>query len=250
MGSPINALPSSCPWTSCSTSLAAATEAQSNTHLQWHWAETLRQWSGPRKCDWPNCRSKATFKSPGSLKSHIFNIHVNPLVCTEPQCVYTKPFSSNYDLKRHNSTIHGTALNHTCPVESCDAHTTGFSRKDKLLNHMREQHDNLKCPYNHCFATVLDTQQEQHLQQFHGSFECALGACATGPASGFLKIDFQRHLRKHHNLTYDPAENLARRVDEIEDHTARPCHIVRLRAWQDCPMCSTRSSAEGVLQNE
>jgi hypothetical protein len=240
---PNNVLPSPCPWISCPVSPTIWTEARFTAHLEEHWADTLRRWSGPRKCDWLNCKSKATFKSPASLKSHILNIHVTPLVCTHPQCTYTKPFGKESDLSRHVETVHEKADRHKCPVELCEAHITGFARKDKLLNHIREQHDNLRCPFNHCFATVLEIQQESHLQRFHGSFECALGACETGLASCFLEANFRSHLRKHHNISYDAVLALMRTLRSTKDNTARGYHIVRLRKWQDCPVCSNVPSS-------
>ncbi|KAF8852217.1 hypothetical protein BDZ45DRAFT_114575 [Acephala macrosclerotiorum] len=243
------ASPSRCSWISCSTRSAIRTEAETTAHLEAHWEETLQQWRGPRGCDWPGCPSKATFKSPSSLKSHIFNIHARPLVCTHPQCTYTNPFGKQCDLRRHVETFHAVSYNHVCPVESCDANTKGFARKDKLLNHIREQHDNLKCPYNHCHATVLETEQNTHLQQFHGSFECALGACEKAPASCFLEIGLERHLRRDHNMTADPTYTLTYRVSQTGDKTARSSHIVRLRKWKDCPACSNAQSGLGSVKN-
>jgi hypothetical protein len=241
--------PSPCPWIPCSASSAIRTKSETTAHLQDHWDERRRQWPDLKTCGWPNCQSQATFKSPGSLKSHIFNIHVTPLVCTHPQCTYTRPFGKQYELNRHINTVHAASQHYKCPVESCEAHTTGFARKDKLLNHMREQHENLRCPYNHCFATVLETQQELHLQQFHGSFECALGACNASAASRFLEKDLRQHLRKHHNLTYDPSGSLVRTLKRTEDNTARPSHIANLRTWQDCPVCSKAQSASPTMQD-
>ncbi|KAH9213472.1 hypothetical protein DL95DRAFT_390438 [Leptodontidium sp. 2 PMI_412] len=241
---------SPCPWIPCSASSAIRAESETAAHLREHWEERRRQWPALRNCGWQNCQSRATFKSPGSLKSHIFNIHVTPLVCTHPQCTYAKPFGKQYELDRHINTIHLASHNHQCPVQSCEAHTTGFARKDKLLNHIREQHDNLRCPYNHCFATVLETQVESHLRLFHGSFECALGACSASGASCFLEEDLQRHLRKHHNLTYDPSLSVTKASRHTEDNTARPSHVITCRTWQDCPVCSTAQSASSTMQDK
>lgn len=246
--SPNIASPSLCPWVSCSTRSAIRTEAETTAHLEAHWKETVEQWLGPRGCKWPGCPSRATFKSPSSLKAHVFNIHVSPLVCTYPQCTYTNPFGKQSDLRRHIATIHEAISNYICPVELCEANIKGFARKDKLLNHIREQHDNLRCPYNHCYATVLETEQDTHLQQFHGSFECALGACEKGPASCFMAVGLRRHVRRDHNLTVDPAINLIDRVCATEDNTARSSHIVHLRKWKDCPACSEAQSALGLMQ--
>ncbi|CZR66415.1 uncharacterized protein PAC_16316 [Phialocephala subalpina] len=243
--------PSLCSWIFCSTRSAIRTEAETTTHLEAHWEETLQQWLGPRGCIWPDCSSRATFKSPGSLKSHILNIHISPLVCTYPQCTYSKPFGKQWDLRRHIETVHAASCDHMCPVKSCEAHTKGFARKDKLLNHIREQHDNLRCPYNHCSATVLETEQDAHLQQFHGSFECALGACEKGLASCFLAIGLRRHLRSHHNMNADPVDTLMSRLRQTGDNTARSSHIVGLRKWKDCPACSEAQNNEDFqTQNE
>jgi len=219
------------------------------SHLEAHWEETLRQWRGPRGCNWPDCPSRATFESPSSLKSHIFNIHINPLVCTYPQCTYLKPFGKKCDLRRHIETVHEPSCNHICPVESCEVNIKGFARKDKLLNHIREQHDNLRCPYNHCYATVLETEQDAHLRQFHGSFECALGGCEKGPASCFLEDGLRRHFRRDHHITIDPARNLINKVLNTEDKTARPTHTVRFKKLGDCIACSETQSELGFAQN-
>jgi hypothetical protein len=132
-----------------------------------------------------------------------------------------------------------------CPVESCDTKTNGFARKDKLLKHIREQHDNLRCPYNHCYAVILATDQDTHLQQVHGTFECALGACEKGPASCFSEVGVKRHFRKHHNMTYDPIWTLMKHVNRTKDSTARSPHIARLKKWKDCVSCSEAQRGSG-----
>lgn len=201
-----------------------------------------RKWTGATKCDWPNCHSKAIFKSFSSLKTHTLNIHVSPLVCTLPQCSYKKPFGKMYELLRHNATIHGNHY-HKCPVEGCEA---GFSRKDKMLNHIREKHNTLKCPYNHCSVTVLETEEELHLRQFHGDFECAIGACETGLKSLFLEVGLKRHLRKCHGISYDPIETIMSQTHGSVDRTARS----KLRsAWKDCVLCSAQHGKESLREN-
>ncbi|KAH8654129.1 hypothetical protein BGZ60DRAFT_161251 [Tricladium varicosporioides] len=238
-----------CLWVSCSTRSTIRSEAETATHLEIHWRETLGQWLGPRGCIWPDCSSRATFKSPGSLRSHIFNIHINPLVCTYPQCTYTNPFGKQCDLRRHVETVHESSCNHICPVESCEANVKGFARKDKLLNHIREQHENLRCPYNHCSATVLKTGQDAHLKQYHGRFECALGACDNGLQSCFSKVGLKRHLRRDHKMTFDPAEILMRELVRSHENTARPSHIVMIRKWKDCLACPEAQNTLGLGQN-
>src|SRR5258708_721133 len=79
---------------------------ESQAHFEEHWKDLSKQWSGASKCGWPKCPSKATFKSRNAWKTHVYNIHVDPLVCTLPQCSYTKPFGKRNDLYRHISTAH------------------------------------------------------------------------------------------------------------------------------------------------
>lgn len=174
---------------------------------------------------------------------------MNPLVCTYPQCTRTDPFGKQCDLRRHIETVHETSSNHICPVESCEANIKGFARKDKLLNHIREVHDNFRCPYNHCYATVLEMEQEAHLLQSHGLYECALGACENGVASRFAKNGLQRHVRRQHNMTFDPAKSLMSRVEKTKDKTARSSQIRRIRKFHDCSSCSEAQGALGFDQN-
>jgi hypothetical protein len=232
--------PSRCPWTACSSSPPLETMDETKAHFEEHWKDFSIQWSGASKCSWPKCPSKATFKSPNAWRTHLSNIHVDPLVCTIPQCSYTKPFGKRSDLYRHISTAHEEVSNHMCPVESCEASTTGFARKDKLLKHIREQHEILRCPYNHCAATVLKTQEESHLQQFHGSWECAIGACERGIKSCFLEGSLKRHIRKHHGLTHDPMYTMLGRMDEAKDETARSAYLTSQETLRDCMICSTQ----------
>lgn len=78
--------------------------------------------------------------------------------------------------------------------------TTGFPRKDKLVKHMREEHDNVRCSLNHCGAVILDGQQEAHVRNCHGDWECALMACQHGPPSHFTQKAVQIHLVRVHKM--------------------------------------------------
>lgn len=80
----------------------------------------------------------------------------------------------------------------------------GYSRKDKLLKHMREKHTLLNYGFNHCFAEVLEAETESHLQQFHGNLECAIGACENTHKSCFLAANLFRHLSTSHSLRLIP----------------------------------------------
>src|SRR5215470_16856112 len=143
-------------------------------------------WHGPQKCHWRDCASKATFHSPSSLKTHIRNVHVSPLVCTYEGCSYKKPFGKQCDLKRHLATIHSIGREYQCLESECQE---TFSRKDKMLKHARERHELFRCTCNHCPATVFAAQRESHLQEFHGIYECAIGSCRLGGRSYFQEVN-------------------------------------------------------------
>lgn len=155
------------------------------------------EWFGPQKCHWQACASKATFRSPSSLKAHIRNVHVSPLICTHPGCSYMKPFGKQCDLKRHIATIHGTKHIYRCLESECKE---TFSRKDKMMKHARENHELFRCSCNHCLAIVCATQRQSHLKEAHGLFECAIGSCKSGGRSYFHKKDLRGHLKRIHGV--------------------------------------------------
>jgi len=198
--------------------------------------EILNQWSGATKCPWPKCSSKATFKTRSSLRTHVGNIHINPLICTHPQCSYKRPFGKQHELDRHISTAHGTIRNHKCPIDTCEASVSGFARKDKLTKHLRDEHENLKCPYNHCSAVVLDTQQESHLLKSHGSYECALGDCENGGASRFSYTKLKQHLRGSHGMTYWSTRRLSS-LAMNDDKIVRSKNLLYWEMLQNCATC-------------
>jgi len=226
-----------CPWPTCSTGLPSIAN-EVKQHLNNHWSETEAQWIGASKCPWSKCSSRATFKSPGSLKIHLFNIHVTPLVCKYPLCTYTKPFGRQFDLDRHILTAHGDARDHKCPIESCPSSVTGFARKDKLVKHLKEEHENVRCPYNHCFAAVPKLQEETHVQQSHGEYECGIGGCENGGVSRFMLVDLKRHLRRDHGMTYDPVWRLGHRLVKSGGKTANPHTSYMCKKWLNCATCS------------
>ena len=173
-------------------------EAEARLHLAAHKEDLLAFWNGPTTCGWPNCSSSRVFKDKYALNEHITNIHVAPLCCSIAGCS-TGPFGKRFDLNRHVATIHGKS-GFFCPIESCQSMTTGFSRKDKLVKHMREEHDNVRCSLNHCGAVILDGQQEAHVQNCHGDWECALMACQHGPPSHFTQKAARIHLTRVHKM--------------------------------------------------
>jgi len=156
------------------------------------------KWSGPRKCDWPGCLSKAVFRSRSSLNAHVKNVHVSPLLCTHPGCSYKKPFGKKCDLARHVKTVHSTEQAYPCVDSKCPQ---VFSRKDKMMEHARQRHELFHCARNHCSEITTADQMQSHSQEAHGRYECAIGSCRSGKTSHFLTPSLQAHIVKAHGAT-------------------------------------------------
>jgi len=156
------------------------------------------KWFGPQKCYWRDCASKATFHSLSSLKAHIRNVHVTPLVCKHPGCSYKKPFGKPCDLRRHIATIHNTKCRHQCLESDCQK---TFSRRDQMMKHAKEEHELFKCLCNHCSTIVFVAQRESHLREFHGSYECAIGSRGLGCRSYFTVENLKKHMRTSHRIS-------------------------------------------------
>jgi hypothetical protein len=200
-----------------------------------HQNTLLSAWNGPVKCSWPKCSSKVVFKHKYLLKAHLANIHVEPLHCTVAGCTYGEPFGKKYDLRRHVAAVHGDSR-YFCTVESCESSTIGFARKDKLVKHMRENHDNVRCSLNHCGSVLLDGEQESHLQNSHGTYECAFGACKHGLPSHFSKETLRLHLISVHNVYRETATSILRAADRRADKIVRNSLYLR-RQLAECQGC-------------
>ncbi|KAF2186728.1 hypothetical protein K469DRAFT_144086 [Zopfia rhizophila CBS 207.26] len=187
------------------------------------------KWSGLRKCHWPDCASKATFHSRVSLKAHIRNIHVTPLVCTHPSCSYKKPFGKPCDLKRHMATIHNTERQYPCLESDCQ----------------EEKHQLFKCPYIHYSATVFATQRESHLRESYGCYECAIGSCASAHRSFFTKENLRRHLRTCHRITFNPVATIMRNLTAGAKEDGAVYANSPLRpTYRDCASCLPKSNEQ------
>jgi hypothetical protein len=199
------------------------------------------EWSGPQKCFWRDCASKATFHSPSSLKAHIRNIHVTPLVCTRPGCSYKKPFGKPCDLNRHMATIHNTERGYQCLESDCQK---VFSRKDKMMEHAKEKHELFQYPCNHCSAIVFSVERESHLQLFHGRYECAIGSCEFGSRSNFTRQSLSRHMRTCHRMTADPVEGIIARLStDTEGDGALYAKTPLRPTYRDCAACQESQRA-------
>ena len=226
-----------CPWGACPAGARFNTEKEVKAHVEGHLADLTNPWSGPSKCNWPNCPSKGTFRSRNDLKTHLRNKHLDPLVCTVPQCNYKKPFSKQHELNRHIETCHGSSHTHCCPIEFCGAK---FPRNDKLLKHMRETHDRLRCLHSHCSIATFFKTQEETRQQLHGEFECALASCQRAPRSYFQRADLGRHLQKHHKVFLRHANYILLRMGAAGDTTVRERYLATQTriSLRDCSVCS------------
>lgn len=198
----------------------------------------LSSFSGPTTCRWPNCSSLRVFKDRYTLSEHITNIHVSPLCCSITGCS-VGPFGKRSDVNRHVASIHSKS-GFFCPIESCQSMTTGFPRKDKLVKHMREVHDNVRCSLNHCGAVILDGQQEAHVRDCHGDWECALRACKHGLPSHFTLKAARLHLTKVHKIYPATASNLLSWAEIYSaDHIVHlgVVRILRTKLSAECQGC-------------
>lgn len=124
-----------------------------------------------------------------------------------------------------------------CNVTSCNAPIKEFARKDHLVLHMRDRHDNYYCPMNHCprgkgasFATPDEVAVHILVSRNEYSYECALGACAEGSLSMFSSGSLYGHLRSHHGFTGGETDStwmdMLRREGRTVKQVDRPSSVV------------------------
>ncbi|KAH8748709.1 hypothetical protein F5882DRAFT_421923 [Hyaloscypha sp. PMI_1271] len=211
-----------CPWPrSVAHHTLFQNDAEASIHFHTHQNAMLESWNGPTKCSWPNC-SSTLFKEKYLLNRHLKNIHVTPLRCSVVGCSRLEPFGKESDLKRHVKEIH-EALRILCPVESCESNSIGFARKYNLDKHMREEHDN-----------------ESHIKDAHGDYECALGACGNGLRSCFTVEAARLHLiivhKMNRNTAYRPIDTPYYQKNRLIDRNAfRYFHLIK--KFEDCQAC-------------
>ncbi|KAH8587711.1 hypothetical protein B0O99DRAFT_641127 [Bisporella sp. PMI_857] len=166
--------------------------------------DVLSKWPG--RCTWPGCESEAFLKTRKLLETHVYNLHVNPLMCDVPGCTYRKAFAKLGDLERHKATRHERAGRFKCPDATCPRHIQGFSRKDKLKAHSKSHAPKiLYCQFNHCEFYVnaerrkrFRSNNEHSIHQAsHGLYECAVGGC-EGSSSSFTLDGLIQHLNRRH----------------------------------------------------
>jgi len=106
---------------------------------------------------------------------------------------------------------------------------------------MREEHDNVRCTLNHCGASILDGEQESHIKDAHGDYECALSACEYGLPSRFTKEAARLHLISVHKMdkttvrgTFDAEKYLLSRR-RLDQKAFWNFHLIK--KFQDCQGC-------------
>lgn len=251
-----------CTWTGCDQSIGGE---DMTVHLTGHGHEAIERFTAPSRCVWPDCSSKATFKTLSAYKHHLNNIHVKPLICPITRCSYKKPFRNQDDLDRHSATIHSDVKKYECPYESCESETKFFARKDKWLKHIHETlHENdAFCPYYHCVLGEASTsrgfrdrkQISKHFDHKHAlngdeSYECALDLCANATyPSRWSKLNLREHLYYDHGLGYPFDVKFDWKfVYNMEDKdrvlTTKHLPDPTPKGYHDCKVCATSDQHE------
>jgi len=130
-----------CEWPSCAM-LRFEKYDEWTTHQESHYfaLSSGAEQSGVLTCRWPNCRagrSSKTFGTLSILRKHMLT-HVNRFCCSQQGCNIT--FTRASDLARHMSTKHDNTRYFYCPHVPCERNVRGFSRRDKLDEHIRKSH--------------------------------------------------------------------------------------------------------------
>jgi hypothetical protein len=106
---------------------------------------------------------------------------------------------------------------------------------------MREEHDNVRCTLNHCGASILDGEQESHIKDAHGDYECALSACEGGLPSRFTKEAARLHLISAHKMDRDTALfPFLTLYDSQKNHLINRKTFKRfdlIKKFEDCQAC-------------
>ena len=112
---------------------------------------------------------------------------------------------------------------------------------------MREQYK-VRCPYNHYGVEAFETKEESHLQRFHGSFECALGACERDLTSRFQYAGIRRHLQTDHGISSSKFDDVWARFVGTKGTTIRVSHVAG-ETTEDCKICSKQQRDTALKQN-
>lgn len=214
-----------------------------------HLGSVVQGWCG--KCLWPECTSRAVFKTRASFNMHFTNVHTTPLLCSTANCPHKTPFGRLSDLRRHKQSVHSTKRSFVCTVSSCDARIKEFARKDHLAKHTRERHDNYFCPLNHCPRSTKSSfakpeEVVEHIKTEHGLYECAIKACAHAPSSKFSWKSLHNHLRNHHGTPNFIKIETNERTDERLLNTVIEADLY----WAPCSECKICMKRDSVTKEK
>jgi hypothetical protein len=241
----------SCDWPGCTSAKLFSNQIARSQHVSaTHILDVLQNTSG--SCTWPGC-IKSKLDTCKKLETHVVNIHIEPLRCAFSGCRRTAPFGRKGDLDRHIASIHKKERSWKCPRRNCIFYIKGFSRKDKLNEHLRTKgHGALKCEYRHCgrsapnFAPFLtEAELLSHCDDDHGNFECGIGSCAN-TSSAFTPRTLRFHVFYYHCSPQMDYENISAIVYQIAERSqTNTCTITKgdfdgLEISNTCEECVDR----------
>lgn len=227
-----------CNWPRCVKVGSFGSVEEWKKHMKEHARCVRNSWKPLEPCCWYGCSSKARHKTSKLFEDHLNNIHINPLICTVEGCKHKKPFRGKADLQRHISSVHIEGLKSRCPFPRCMSEGKDFSRKDKLISHLREIHDTDPCPFSHCSGELnpMTDSTAKHIGKLHGEFECALKSCRRS-VSQFCERGFLEHLELDHNMRWEVVLKTRDIVKSLGNGSLRDEHILSTQA-DDCSLCS------------
>ncbi|TVY45536.1 Transcription factor IIIA [Lachnellula subtilissima] len=236
--------PFDCDWPGCNSKEAFTCNLSRSRHISAvHIQDVLNNTSG--SCTWPGC-TKSELDTRKKLETHVTNIHINPLRCTMTGCKRTEPFGRKGDLERHIASVHKHGRTWKCPHKTCKRHTNGFPRKDKLNEHSRTTgHGAIRCPYHHCCQRyhLTEARLSSHINDHHGTYECALGSCAS-TVSAFSLYKLTSHLLANHLSFRSTIENLDAFVQQSggdkDAFTLSESHLGDREYFEGCRDCTKR----------
>lgn len=200
-----------------------------------------RSWVKGSRCTWEGCSSTAQYKTDKLFETHIRNIHIKPLVCPFFSCPHKAPFRGNHDLKRHMA-VH-QKKEFRCPYAHCGgASRTGkaYSRRDKLMSHLRTHHYTELCPFNHCdYDPMRDSERSisKHIcGKSHNHLECGLRSCSA-KTSRFSDAALFEHLVNDHRMDKDVVIKACTAVRRAGEDTVTAKHIPKVVIIGDCQSC-------------
>jgi hypothetical protein len=226
-----------CGWLACTEASSLSGVEEWKLHMKDHARNARDSWNPPEPCCWSGCLSKARHKTAKMFEDHLNNIHINPLLCTVEGCRHRTPFRGKADLQRHINSVHIEGTKAKCPFLSCTSERQYYSRKDKLILHLREVHDTDPCPFAHCFV-VLDPRIDstaKHIAKLHGEFECALGSCKRF-VSSFCDSGFLEHLQLHHKMDWESVLKARDMAKNVGNKTLRDEHVMCAEIY-NCNIC-------------